>query len=72
MRISEGWSCVRGKEMTLQQMEDPGKISFGANGLGFSLNLKDHHLFSLSKPVSLCKTILAMITYFSLKINYVK
>ena len=39
--------------MTLQQMEDPGNNSFGANGLGFSSKLKDPHLFSLSKPVSL-------------------
>lgn len=39
--------------MTLQQMEDPGKSSFGASGLGFSSKLKDPHSFSLSKPVSL-------------------
>ena len=31
------------KEMTLQQMEDPGNSSFGANGLGFSSKLKDPH-----------------------------
>ena len=83
MRISEGRSCVRGKEMTLQRMEDPGKSSFGASGLGFSSKflLKDppqgsssrfpFHLVSLSLFL-FCKTIPAMFAYFSLKSNYVK